>query len=536
MGSKTKANGKSLTAIAKSNNLPLLGFSALVGVAAGLVTSLYRLVLTYLEAYSVSVYQILSQNLSLLPLTFLVLAAMGYGTGVLIHRFTMVSGSGIPQVKGVLLGYCKVNWLSTLIAKFAGGSVAMFAGLSLGREGPSIQLGASVAQGIGNKLAKTDREKRILIANGASAGLAAAFNAPLSGVIFTLEEVFKYFSPLILLTSMVAVVLSNFVSQLLFGSGSIFNFVVTGSIPLGDYWILLVMGGILGLFGMVYNKTLLASVRLFNRIKDRKLQPIIAFLAAGVMALTFPIVIGSGHMMLDEINVNSGLGFLGVALLLKFIFSMVSYGSGTPGGIFFPLLVIGAVVGGIFAKISILYFGFDQGLFANLVILSMAGMFTAIVRAPITGIVLMVEMTGSFNHLMPLSLVSLVAFVVADMMKSEPIYDSLLHNLLKASKHDSNELTMTMSCHLSDATEQSSVAGRILIENIVHLYSPADQRYLRDLAFPDGCVLVSVKRHYRDIAFDHDTRVMAGDYLLFSVGLESEIEARGKLRDLTEYG
>ena len=533
---QTETENKGLMAIAKSNNLPLLGLSALVGIAAGLVTSLYRLVLTYLETYSVAIYQLLSENITFLPLAFIVLAVMGYGIGALIQRFKMVSGSGIPQVKGALLGYFKIDWLSTLVAKFAGGALAMFAGLSLGREGPSIQLGASVAQGIGDTFAKTDRERRILIANGASAGLAAAFNAPLSGVIFTLEEVFKYFSPLILLTSMVAVIIADFVSQLIFGSGSIFNFVVTDSIPLGKYWILLVMGGALGLLGTLYNKTLLVSVRMFNQIPSQRLRPIIAFLAAGAIALSFPIVIGSGHMMLDEINISSGLGFLCLALFLKFIFSMISYGSGAPGGIFFPLLVIGAVVGGIFAKISILYFGLDQSLFANLVILSMAGTFTGIVRAPITGIVLMVEMTGSFSHLMPLSVVSLIAFVVADLMRSEPIYDSLLHNLLKGSKHDSDEVATTASCQLSDASEHSSVDGRVLIENIVHLYSPADQQYLRDLDFPDDCVLVSVRRHCRNIAFDHGTRVMAGDYLVFSVGLDSEIEARGKLRGLTEYG
>ncbi|MDR0286670.1 MAG: chloride channel protein, partial [Clostridiales bacterium] len=163
----------------QNHNLPLLGYSAIIGLAAGLVTSLYRIVLTYLEEYSFMAYGFIHNHPLLILPAFIVLGGMGYGVGILIKKYKMSSGSGIPQIKGILTGYFKVSWLGTLIAKFVGGSAAMAAGLSLGREGPSIQIGASLGQGIGGKLVKNNNDRRILIASGASAGLAAAFNAPL---------------------------------------------------------------------------------------------------------------------------------------------------------------------------------------------------------------------------------------------------------------------------------------------------------------------------------------------------------------------
>ena len=125
----------------------------------------------------------------------------------------------------------------------------MFAGLSLGREGPSVQLGASMGQMVSSRLAETERHKRILIASGASAGLSAAFNAPLSGVMFTLEEVFKYFSPLILLTCMTSAMVADMVARIMFGSGPVFHFQIVGSIELSNYWLLIILGIILGFFG-----------------------------------------------------------------------------------------------------------------------------------------------------------------------------------------------------------------------------------------------------------------------------------------------
>lgn len=144
------------------DKLPILFKSVLVGLFAGIVVAAYRLILTFVGEGSIEFYQLLNDHLKFIPLVFLVLGLLGYGVGILVSKYEMIKGSGIPQVSGLILGYFKHNWLSTLVAKFIGGVVSISAGLSLGREGPSIQLGACVAEGVGNLFGSSRTEKKDL--------------------------------------------------------------------------------------------------------------------------------------------------------------------------------------------------------------------------------------------------------------------------------------------------------------------------------------------------------------------------------------
>lgn len=186
--------------------------SLLVGVFVGFITVLYRLALTYASQWSKSIYGFVSINrIYALPL-FLTLILLAYIVYKLVCYEPLIGGSGIPQVKGQLMGHLDSRWFSTLWAKFIGGTIAILAGLSVGREGPSIQLGAATAEGLASKFSSTRTEQKILIASGASAGLSAAFNAPLAGVMFALEEIFKYFSPIVLLATIVSAVAADMVA------------------------------------------------------------------------------------------------------------------------------------------------------------------------------------------------------------------------------------------------------------------------------------------------------------------------------------
>ena len=498
-----------------NKNLYLLFLSVLVGLTAGFLASLYRLALEKAETLGREIYHFVSLHLMFIPFLVISLVIIAGIVSLFMKWFPMSSGSGIPQVKGQLQGYFRNNWFTTAFSKFIAGTLAMFAGLSLGREGPSIQLGAAMGQMVSDRLAQTERHKRILIASGASAGLSAAFNAPLSGVMFTLEEVFKYFSPLILLTCMTSAMVADVVSRIIFGEGAVFHFQISGSIALSDYWLLLILGVILGFFGAFYNWTLLSSQRLMSKIRLPFVRVVISFLSVGLMALIFPIVIGSGHILMDSFSFGMGLGFLCLILIAKYFISMISYASGVPGGIFFPLLVLGASLGAVYATIVLAAFHLPSHLFANFVILSMAGTFTAIVRAPMTGILLLVEMTGSFDHLLPLALVSLVAYVIADLLGSEPIYDSLLERMLSARNGD----------------EEIS-EGQMMFETMVQFDAKADHKRLEQLALPEGVLLVSIHRSGKDLIPRGKTELQAGDYLTFLVNREDEVVAREQIRKI----
>ncbi len=507
-------------------NISLLLKSLLVGLLSGLVVVAYRFVLAEGEAISQSMYAAVRAHPAVCLALFPSLVLSGLGVGFLCRKFPLIGGSGIPQVKGILLGYFQNRWLSTLLAKFLGGAVSVLAGLSLGREGPSIQLGACVADGLSDKLANTRMQRKLLMASGASAGLAAAFNAPLAGVIFTLEEVFKYFSPAILMSAMTSAVTADFVAKQAFGMGPIFQFNATQSLPLYHYWLLLPFGVIIGLGGAFYNYTLLATQRAYkkaSRLPDF-VRPVIPFLLAGVLGLCFPYVLGGGHYMVEQLTMSTAIRTLVLLLAVKFIFSMISFGSGAPGGIFFPLLVLGASIGAIFGKAAVLGLHLDEALFFNFVILAMAGFFAAIVRAPITGIVLITEMTGTFSHLLSLTVVAIVAYVTADLAGGSPIYDSLLAGQVKALG------TEKVKARFARIDSDK----KITMEEIVHHHSLAAGSLVKDIPWPDKCLLVSIRREGAELIPKGDMEILPGDYLICLTNLKLEVPVRRTIQKLTK--
>lgn len=500
--------------------LPLVYKSVLVGLIGGITVSLFRLTLARAESISFAAYAHVRENPVLVLLLFPLLILCGFFLRELVAHNKAIGGSGIPQVKGVILGYLKVNWLRTLIAKFVGTTVSMLAGLSLGREGPSVQLGASAAEGIGKKLASSHTEERILIASGASAGLAAAFNAPLAGAIFALEEIFKYISPNILLSTMLSAITADFVSRVLCGGEPVFDFAVSGSFPLAGYWLLCVLGAVLGALGALYNLTLLKSQAFLKKVTlgQGRIRLILPFLAAGILGFVFPVVLGGGHAAMAELRFTTGIVTMLGIFLLKFVFSMLSFGSGAPGGIFFPLLVLGASAGAVFGKLSISFLGLSPEVFDSFIVFAMAGYFTAIVRAPVTGIILLLEMTGSFANILPFALVSSISYVVAELLKSRPIYDSLLDR------------------QLEDAGVSSSVAAsdtKITVEAVVQHGAGVENQPVRAIPLPERCLLLSVRRSGQSLIPKGNTVIRANDTLVFLLNTDDEREYRPQLAALT---
>ncbi len=505
-----------------NHRIPTVAKGLLVGLCAGIVTILYRLALTEAEAMSFHLYTHVRLNHHLILPLFVFLGVLGRGMGRLVKRYPCIGGSGIPQVKGQLTGHYHMPWFSTLIAKFFGGILTVFAGLSVGREGPSIQLGALTANGLGDRISTTRTERKILMASGASAGLAAAFNAPLAGVIFAIEEVFKYISPSVLLATMTSAMAADFLSKQVFGLEPIFRFEIFNAIPLHLYPLVVLLGLLTGLFGALYNRLLVKSVVFFKAIaaKFQSSGYVAVFLVAGMAGLGFPVILGSGHRIIEVLGQHQSLKWLLMVFILKFLFSMISFGSGSPGGIFFPLLVLGALLGGGFANLTALWWGVDPDLFFNFVILAMAGYFSAIVRAPITGIVLLTEMTGSLSHLLSLTIISIVAYVVADLLKSPPVYESLLEINLEHAPHKSPD-------------EEKDLYRKLIIETVVHHGSVIEGKTIRDLGLPKGALVISIRRNARDHTPSGDSTIEAEDYLVVLTNLREEGRIRARLDAMT---
>ena len=406
-----------------------------VGLVGGFVVLLYRVALTFAGDWLVKILSYMKGNPFRCVVWFLILAALAWIVGKLVKWEPMISGSGIPQVEGEIAGRLSQNWKRVLPAKFAGGFLCMLGGLSLGREGPSIQLGAMAGQGISRALGRGKREEKFLMTCGASAGLSAAFHAPLAGMMFAVEEIHKTFSIPILLPVMTASVTADYIASHILGLDPVFRFQITEYLPQNYYWLLILLGILVGVSGVFYNWGMLKAQELYRKIPFMKEtgRLLIAFLTAGVLGIVMPWVLGSGSGLIVSLTQGEMvLGMVVLTLVMKFLFSAVSFGSGAPGGIFFPLLILGALIGAVFAMAGGEFFGLAPGYVKNFVLLGMTGFFTAIVRAPLTGIILLFEMSGSISQMLSLSIVSVTAYIVATLMRSEPIYDSLLKRILKA--------------------------------------------------------------------------------------------------------
>ncbi|MEG0509090.1 MAG: ClC family H(+)/Cl(-) exchange transporter [Eubacterium sp.] len=517
---KSAKNNTENLIIHRYNMKYLLAFEGiLVGIVAGSIAVIYRLALNFSEQNMKFVLSYAEAHHWAIVAWFGALFIMALIVGRLVKWEPMISGSGIPQVEGELQGYFEASWIKVIIGKIIGGILCIIGGLSLGREGPSVQLGAMGGKGFSRIFKRLNIEERYLMTCGASAGLAAAFNAPLAGVMFALEEVHKNFSSTVLFSAMTASITADFVSKYVFGLGSVFNFKVNASIPLKYYGFIILLGIILGAAGAFYNYVLVKTQDLYAKMKYLKVEfrPIIPFLMAGILGFTLPQVLGGGHAMIEPLAGGKlGLGLMVGLLLVKFIFSMVSFGSGAPGGIFFPLLVLGAYIGGIYGQVVVGNFGIDPQYINNFIIIAMAGYFTAIVRAPITGIVLITEMTGSLIHLLPLTVVAVAAEITADMLKSQPIYEVLLDRILLKRGEEP----------IVDSKDKT------LIATVVHHGAHIENCPISDIDWPEGCLLVSIRRGEKELIPNGATLIYPSDTIVALVNEADLSDVHAKMREL----
>ena len=334
----------------------LIGEGILVGAIAGFVVLFYRIVLGYAGQWTQKILTFTKGNLLRMAGWLIVLALLACVVARLLKYESMISGSGIPQLEGEMAGRLDQVWWKVLPSKFLGGFLCMLGGLALGREGPSIQLGAMVGKGISRGLDRGKTEEKFLLTCGASAGLAAAFHAPLAGVMFSLEEVHKNFSVSVLVSVMSASLTADFLSSTILGMDSVFQFDILKALPMEYYWMILLLGVVLGITGAFYNWFTLKAQECYQKATflNPTMKIVVPFLCAGLIGFTAPQLLGSGHALIEELtHTEMMLGTILLLLLGRFLFSAISFGSGAPGGIFFPLLVIGGFIGGAFAAVGV---------------------------------------------------------------------------------------------------------------------------------------------------------------------------------------
>jgi CIC family chloride channel protein len=403
--------------------------SIVAGAASGLLGALFRLALDWADLFREAV--IARAHGARLGFAFVVgLCAVATAAAAwLVRRFSpQASGSGIPHVESVLDGAASPTTPHLIAVKFAGGVLAIGSGLALGREGPTVQMGATISRLFGLAFRRNPADCLTLIAAGAGAGLATAFNAPIAGAVFVLEELVRRFDTRIAIAGLGASAAAIAIARRLVGQAPDFAVPPLPYPGVGTALVYLILGSAAGLLGVAYNRAILAGLDVSDRLRRLpvELRAGLVGAAVGVLAWFGPHLVGGGDPITQRaLGGTTPILTVAFVFLARFALGPVSYSAGTPGGLFAPLLVLGAQTG---LLVGALCRPWLPGLTPDptaLAVVGMAAFFTAVVRAPVTGMVLVTEMTGSFTLLLSMLGACFAAMAVPTVLGDPPIYDSL---------------------------------------------------------------------------------------------------------------
>lgn len=421
-------------------SLLMLALIALVvGAATGLVGAAFRLSLAHADrARDILITWAHGHAIWGFLIVVATCAAATLAAAWLVRRFSPhASGSGIPHVEAVLHGQIPPAPYALVPVKFVGGVLAIGSGQALGREGPSVQMGAGIAVFMGRLCRLGWSDCRVLLAAGAGAGLATAFNSPIAGAVFVLEELVQKFERRIAVAALAASATAIAVARMFLGDAPDFRVAPLNYPSIESGPLFFALGAIAGLLAVAYNRALLATLAAAERFRGLPVEARAASIGVivGILAWFIPDLVGGGDAITQRtLAGHDGVMFVLLAFLLRFALGPLSYAAGTPGGLFAPLLVLGAQSGLLFGAACQLAFpGLDVHPTA-FALVGMAAFFTGVVRAPVTGIVLVTEMTGNVTLLLPMLGACFVAMLVPMLLRDAPIYESLREHTLRCER------------------------------------------------------------------------------------------------------
>jgi chloride channel protein, CIC family len=359
-----------------------------------------------------------------------VIPIIGAFTGgfLLFRYFPDARGSGIPQTKFAIFindGYIS---LKTVLGKFLCCSVSLASGIALGREGPSVQIGAGIASVLGRRFGLSKESVKALIPVGCSAALAAAFNTPIAAVLFSLEEILGDLHAPVLGTVVISSATSWIVLHLLLGDEPLFHVPAYRLVHPMEFGIYAVLGVVGGLGSVAFVKLLLKLRTLFMRLpkSTQWIQPVAGGLLVGLLGWFMPEVLGVGYDYVEQV-LGGDFPLKRVALLaaLKIVATATCYSSGNAGGIFGPALFIGAMMGGAVGSVAHSLFPHQTAGPGAYALIGMGTAFAGIVRTPLTSVIMIFELTRDYSIIVPLMISNLISFFISYRLQREPIYEAL---------------------------------------------------------------------------------------------------------------
>jgi CIC family chloride channel protein len=401
-----------------------LALTLVIGALVGLVVVAF-IVLT--ERLGMRLYPVGSDawRRALIP----VAGSLAMGN-LLARYFPNARGSGVPQTKAALFAREGFISLRTVLGKFTCTAATLASGIPLGREGPSVQVGAGIASVLGRRLGLRPEKVKALIPVGASAAIAAAFNTPMAAVLFSLEEVMGDLNAPVLGSVVLASATSWAVLRVLLGNNPLFHVPQYELVHPLEFAIYAVLGVVGGFLSAAFTKLLLSMRKRFLLLprQTRWWHPVTGGLLVGLMGWFVPQVLGVGYSYVgDALNGNMALKLMALLVVLKLFAVTLSYASGNAGGIFGPALFLGAMLGGSIGSVAHHYLPTSTALPGAYALVGMGALFAGIVRAPMTSVLMIFEMTHDYAVIVPLMIANLASLFISSRLQKQPIYEALAH-------------------------------------------------------------------------------------------------------------
>ncbi len=502
------------------NFIELIAVGSVTGIFAGIIVSFFTVLVHEGEEISQNAYAYIRQNPAFIPLLLLALSVGAFLVGSAMQISTVVRGGGVPQAEGASRGIVPLKWWRDLTLMFAATLVNVFLGLSVGSEGPSILIGACAGDGVSTTLKRDQMIRKYQITGGACAGLAVAMSAPLMGMAFAFEEAHKRFTPEVFICAFASVIFGMLTRIAIYGALGLqmvntFGSYVFYELPV-KYYLYVVLAGVLcGGLGVAFYKACFLFRRLFKKLRAKDgrttlyLRVLIVVLLGGLVSLLAAGVMGGGHGLIESLGTFGGaassnmpavfgmtflLSVL-VILILKFVITVVNVGGGIPCGILIPILAIGACFGALLNG-GLTALGVEKEYGDIMIMICMAAFFTTVVRAPLTAIIMICELTGSFAPLLPVIIAVSIGYMMGEAFKTEGIYEDLLAEYEKE-------------------TGIHERAVRVVYELTVSPRALADGREVKNVLWPAGTRVQELRRGEEVILPDGDTVLLGGDTLTF---------------------
>lgn len=490
--------------------LPMIGLAILVGVASGLIVGIYMFCNDKLMNISRKLYAKLTKNLLWLPLAFAINIILGCVNGFLSYKFPEIRGSGIPYIEAVARGAINLSWYSSLPLMFINSLISIFMGLSLGGEGPSVYMGGCAGYAICSLMKLDKMHNMLLVSAGSAAGLSTAFDAPLSGLVFSIEEVYRKFSMQITVTSILTVSIAGIITHMIFKT----PLLDIGTLKAENFgiiqFVIAVLAGIVGgILGAGFNILIRYSNKAYVSIPFLRpwCYPAIAGIFSVVVNVWWPDAGYTGSIVTEAAFKNQkSLLQIGLSFVIKTIYISVCFGAKASGGIFIPILAVGGLLGCFIGQLC-MKCGVDEGRYEFIALMTISSFYTGVVRAPLTAAILPVEYTRQYlGWLGPITSVAF-GFIVAEMLRVKPLYEALITGLKPID--ELNESYKFIFCIHPD----SIICGM----------------HLRELIFPEKTIVSSIIRDNVPIVPSEDTKLIVGDEMIIEAETDNPNETESQL-------